>query len=127
MISTNMELKSFLKDGVKYYQLFAPCPTCVELGHYITPQKWVCQKCRGDMYVGNNAHLYCPKCENDFKMIFAHFECPCCRQDGLESIIKFDCRIPHSYHALAVTGVWIGNDLNLLWIKNFIEELMKQP
>ena len=33
-----MELKSFIKDGVKYYQLFAPCPTCVELGHYVTPK-----------------------------------------------------------------------------------------
>lgn len=124
MISTNMELKSFIKDGVKYYQLFAPCPTCVELGHYVTPQKWICEKCGGDIYVGDNAHLYCPECENDFKMVFAHFECPCCRQDGCENIIKFDRRIPHNYPSLGAICLYRGSPL---WIKTFLEELRKQP
>lgn len=122
-----MELKNFNKDGVEYYQLFTPCLTCAESGHYITPQEWVCEKCGGDMYVGNNAHLYCPQCENDFKMVFAHFECPDCRQDGCENIIKFDCRIPHSYTALAGALISMVDNAGLKFCVDFIEELRKQP
>ena len=125
MISTNMELKSFIKDGVKYYQLFAHCPTCVELGHYVTPQKWICEKCGGDIYVGDNAHLYCPECENDFKMVFAHLGCPHCLQYGYENVVKFDPGIPHSYQELAFIGVCMVH--SPMWIKNFVEELVKQP
>ena len=120
-----MELKSFIKDGVKYYQLFAPCPKCVELGHYVTPQKWICEKCGGDIYVGDNAHLYCPECENDFKMVFAHLGCPHCLQYGYENVVKFDPGIPHSYQELAFIGACMVH--SPMWIKNFVEELVKQP
>ena len=77
------------------------------------------------IYVGDNAHLYCPECENDFKMVFAHFGCPPCLQYGYENVVKFDPGIPHSYQELAFTGACMVH--SPMWIKNFVEELVKQP
>lgn len=121
----NMELKSFIKGGVEYYKLFAPCPKCCELGHHICPPRvWICGECGGDVYVGSNAHLFCLKCEKDFKLVFAHFECPDCRHNGFENIVNFDCRIPHSYPALAYVATY---NADLKWSLNLIKELNNQP
>ena len=59
-----MGLDSFEKDGVTYFELYVPCPVCLDSGNITFQSYWVHgnNNCGGQLYIGNNAHILCRKC-----------------------------------------------------------------
>ncbi len=81
-------IKNFTKDGVEYYSLYAECPNCVIEGHPAKPVFWKHDNCGGQMYVGDDAHVYCEKCKTKFPITNCQFECPDCTQYRREAVVK---------------------------------------
>ena len=120
-----MEIKNFIKEGIIYYQLYVSCPECMKNGSPCDPSFWVCGECGGDIYVGDNAHMYCSKCEKDFKAIYAHYICPCCSSGVLCNTVEFTSQ-PNISTSLSMAAT-LSSVAGLAWLNKFIEELMKQP
>ena len=69
-------MKSFSKDGVDYFQLIIPCPSCLEKGLPTQKTQWTHHKCGGDIYVGDNAFYYCEECGHTEPVILWGYSCP---------------------------------------------------
>lgn len=70
------KIDSFVKDGTHYFELYCQCPNCTENGKSVPPSFWYCESCGGEIYVGDNAHLLCSKCENEIPLTHAEFRYP---------------------------------------------------
>lgn len=120
-----MEIKHFIEDKVQYYQLYAACPECSENGKPCSVGSWVCGECGGDIYVGDNAHIYCSKCKKDFKVIYAHYMCPCCSSGVLCNTVEYTPQPNPSYLSVSMPGS-LSRITGLVWFNKYVEELMKQ-
>lgn len=118
-----MEIKHFIKEQVEYYQLYAGCPECLKNGTPYSADFWVCGEC-GDIYVGDNAHIYCSKCEKDFKAIYAHYMSPCCSSGVLYNTVEYSPQ-PNISASLSMAATQ-SSVAGLAWLNKFVKELMKQ-
>lgn len=73
-------IDSFVKDGTQYFELYCKCPNCIEVGRDVSPSFWYCESCGGEIYVGDNAHLYCKECGRERNIMHSAFKCPNCRK-----------------------------------------------
>ena len=108
-----MEIKHFVKEEVEYHQLYGECPECSKNADF-----WVCGECGGDIYLGDNAHIYCSKCKKDFKAIYAHYICPCCSSGVLCNTVVYTPR-PNSLSNIPLPAAGID------WLCKFVQELKK--
>lgn len=69
-------MNRFSKDGVEYFQLVIPCPSCLEKGLPTQTMAWTHAKCGGDMYVGENAFYYCKTCGHTAPVLLWAYSCP---------------------------------------------------
>lgn len=69
-------MNRFSKDGVEYFQLVIPCPSCLENGKPTQTMTWTHSECGGDMYVGENAFYYCKKCGHTAPVVLWAYSCP---------------------------------------------------
>lgn len=75
-------LKHFNLDGIEYFQLYIPCPVCLEKGWPTQPTYWLHgaiingTECGGEMYVGENAFYYCKKCGRTEPVLNYGYSCP---------------------------------------------------
>lgn len=76
--------KHFSKDGVEYFQLYIPCPSCIEEGKPTQRSYWTHANCGGELYVGDNAHLYCEKCGKSEIVFKCRYMCPNCSNEYYE-------------------------------------------
>ena len=120
-----MEIKHFINEDVEYYQLYAGCPECLKNGTPCSADFWVCGECGGDIYVGDNAHIYCSKCEKDFKAIYAHYICPFCSSGVLCNTVEYSPQ-PNISTSLSMAAT-PSSVAGLAWLNKFVKELMKQP
>lgn len=99
----NIAMKHFSKDEVEYFQLYIPCPSCIERGKPTQPSYWTHADCGGDLYVGNNAHLYCEKCGKSEIVSKCKFMCPCCSNKNYE--VRFGHYDSPTNWSLILSGV----------------------
>ena len=69
-------MKRFSKDGVEYFQLVIPCPSCLEKGEPTQTMSWTHNNCGGDIYAGENAFYYCEKCGETRPAVLWAYACP---------------------------------------------------
>lgn len=82
---------SFEKDGTKYFHLYVACPVCRERGVISPKSYWIHANddCNGNIFIGDNAHLYCEKCGAEEHISKCKFSSTCCDSDVKESTILF--------------------------------------
>lgn len=71
-----MAIEHFSQSGIEYFQLFIPCPSCIEKGKPTQPSYWTHSECGGDLYVGENAFYYCKKCGHTRPVMLWKYSCP---------------------------------------------------
>lgn len=115
-------IKNFTKDGVEYYSLYAACPNCVIAGHPAKPVFWKHDNCGGQMYVGDDAHVYCEKCKTKFPITNCQFECPDCTQYRREAVVKNKPNMNNVAGGIAILG---GISIaNLKWLNRLTSALI---
>lgn len=69
--------KTFDKDGNKYFLVEIPCPSCRDKGYTSETYVWKHgnNNCGGNMYLGDNAMLFCDKCESLKPLRRSSFKC----------------------------------------------------
>jgi len=53
-------MEKIVKGDVTYYRLFCPCPKHTAAGSHVPKHYWKNRQNLGDIYIGDNACLYCP-------------------------------------------------------------------
>ena len=114
-------IKNFIKDGVEYYILHTPCPICIEQGR---PYFWKHDNCGGQMYIGDDAYVFCEKCKSKFPIDKCLFECPECTQHKTEAIIKTNVIDSSPSLAIAIAGYVAGVDIDIKWLHRFTSALI---
>lgn len=72
-----MDIKSYEKDGISYYQLYISCPVCYERGKMLPQTYWSHgEDCGGDIYIGENALYRCSKCGFTSHVMNWKYKCP---------------------------------------------------
>lgn len=74
----------FSKEGVEYFLLYISCPSCIEGGKPTQASYWTHADCGGDLYVGDNAHIYCEKCGKSEIVSKCKFMYPYCSNEYYE-------------------------------------------
>ena len=117
-------IKNFTKDGVEYYSLYVACPNCIMEGRPAQPVFWIHDNCGGQMYIGDDAHVYCEKCKSKFPIPNCQFECPDDIQCGMESVIKTDVDSKIDCSIGLTVAAMICNSSSLRWLHRFTSALI---
>lgn len=83
-----MELNSFERNGVTYYELYVTCPSCLELGRNISRTYLIHHNnsCHGNIYIGDNGDLLCSICGARSNILNWKILCPNCNYDDSENL-----------------------------------------
>lgn len=109
-------------NGVEYYRLYCKCPVCVERGYDSEPVYWQHQECEGDMYIGDDATLFCERDATVIPVTQAEFLCPNHRaskgflvRHGYTTTPNFPIILDELVHSVGLE--WINR-----FVKNLIQE-----
>ena len=116
--------KSFIKDGVEYYQMLIGCPVCVMEGRPTKPSQWYHIEDGGEMYIGDNAYYYCIICKKTMPIIDWAYECSDCKKAGHEKAVKLD-NLKHVAETISVAGL-VTNIAGIEWLNRLTTSLIKQ-
>lgn len=114
-------IDSFVKDGTHYFKLYCKCPNCIEVGRDVPPSFWYCEDCGGEIYVGDNAHLYCKECGRESHIFHSAFKCPnCCKVED-EVVNLYDIsEWPHTQNQ--ITGLMVRR-AGIPWLVSLLKNL----
>lgn len=120
-----MELKRIQRDDAVYYHLYVKCPECLKQERQVNPDFWKHADCGGDIYIGDNAHFFCNKCNTTVPILNCSYECP------NHSVMKTDCLIrtcPSRRDHYDVHSIVIGQFVRyagIPWLRRLIESFEK--
>ena len=117
----NMELDRFEENGVRFIQLFAPCPTCCgEKGTSVSAHLWLHTACGGDLYIGDNGKIRCKKCGESQQINKWEYGCSHCNRlpEG-EMRIREDGTIMNLQDVLGISG-FVMTYVGLPWLQTFM-------
>ena len=117
------KINSFVKDDVMYYQLYMPCPNCMQDGRPTTPVYWHHEACGGNMYLGDNGMAYCEKCGETIPLVNCEFSCPECNPKS-----SMDCLVKRSElkciaKAMTVVGAVATTGAGLKWLNRTVNAI----
>lgn len=116
-----INFNSFEKDDAQYHQLYCQCPICVANGKTVPPSFWIHAGCGGDIYIGDNAHLYCSLCGKESHVTCSTYACPeHCNVD--EKLVDLDYRpyIP-DFHTPPL-GLLV-KVAGIVWLRKYLKNL----
>lgn len=83
-------MDEFYLSGIHYIRLISSCPVCFEVSEIHTPKTyWMHEECHGDIYIGDNATLYCKHCGKKVSIENAIFMCPGHNSTPNDNLIRF--------------------------------------
>lgn len=115
---TDIKIGSFEKNGVLYYQMYTRNPICVECGKETPPLFWKHNECGGDIYIGNNAHLYCEKCGALFH--HSHMKIHCKSDGCCDTVFVSETNDENYYDHLIGCAGYLIKHTGLPWLKELL-------
>ena len=116
------QIDRLIKDGTPYYELYCKCPNCVEVGKDVPPSLWHHEHCDGEIYVGENAHLYCRKCGRERHIMYSAFKCPdCCKVE--DEVVDLDDSLELPYTQNNIILGQVVDKVGIRWLINFLKNL----
>lgn len=106
-----------------YYELYMPCPVCLNNG-IATPQMYSIHKdCGGKLYVGDNAHIHCEDCHIDQHIKYwSGFNCEMNHSDGTEvTQLSLTTSICVDFHYIASIGGVLVNTAGVVWLQRYLK------
>ena len=83
-------MDEFYQNGIHYIRFISSCPVCLELSGINTPKSyWMHEECHGDIYIADNATLYCKHCDKKVSIENAVFLCPNHNSTPNDNLIRF--------------------------------------
>ncbi len=109
-------------NGVNYVRLYCRCPVCVERGYYPEPHYWQHNASGGDMYIGDNATLFCEMDGTVIPVTQAEFFCP--NHSASKGFL-----VRHGYTTTPYFSIILGelgHSVGLEWINRFVKNLIQE-
>lgn len=116
-------IKNFTQDGIEYYSLYVECPNCIVDGRPARQVFWTHDNCGGQMYIGDDAHVYCEKCKSKFPITNCQFECPDCTQYRREAVVKNEPNMDNVAGSITISGL-ISYYAGIKWLNRFTSALI---
>jgi len=83
-------MDEFYLNGKHYVRFISSCPICLEVYDIHTPKSyWMHEECHGDIYIGDDATLYCKHCGKKVSIENAVFLCPNHNSTPNDNLIRF--------------------------------------
>lgn len=105
--------------GVTYWRLYTKCPVCFNNARDVPSSFWYHKQCGGDIYIGNNAKLYCEKCGWSIHVAKAKFNCPIHCKCEEETVEPSTCL--HYEFGASNIGPSIICRAGIPWLKDFLK------
>lgn len=124
-----MDLDSFEKDGVTYFELYTSCPICLDRGNQEPRSYWShCNNnCNGHIYIGDNGTLLCPKCGVNSRILNWRILCPQCNHDDstVSTLEEVSDEGMQYIHAVAMSSAMVQKT-GIAWLQTFLSSFMKE-
>lgn len=110
-------------NGITYIPLYCSCHNCTKYNNTSLPSYWTHQTCGGQIFVGNNARLYCDKCNCETNLQSAVFSCETCDDRG--KIKWFVPReVNQSVISTIINGATINSSINVVnWLNGLFKNI----
>lgn len=116
-----MPLRTKVKNGVKYYEVFIECPVCLEQGRHTPRTYWVHHVCGDRIYLGSNAYYHCPTCDLESHVMKWKYKCPNHNTNADAEYLGID-RAATIAQVVATAGMY-ATEAGLAWLNEFIVNL----
>ena len=110
-------------NSVIYVRLYCRCPVCVERGYYPEPHYWQHNASGGDMYIGDNATLFCEMDGTVIPVTQAEFFCP--NHSASNGFFVKHGLTAHTDIFSIITGKLVQS-VGLEWTQKFLNNLLNQ-
>lgn len=116
-------MQSKVINGHTYYQLYISCPVCYQRGKMLPQTFWQHgEGCCGEIYIGDNAHYHCIKCDADSHVMEWKYSCPEHSTDCEEQYIGVDA---DTIAAVVSMAGQIVEEAGIPWLQTFLTNLEK--
>lgn len=118
-------LSKWEKDGFTYYELYISCPVCYSNGKKLPQSYWQHKDCGGQLYMGDNANLYCIKCQTEKNIAYWENGCTHTNDASLDGIVTLlDKPVLPLGNAISMSGQ-LTAAAGISWLQRFLENLGK--
>lgn len=115
-------MDKIVKGDVTYYRLYCRCPKCTAAGSHVPKHYWKNRQNLGDIYIGDNACLYCPLDATIVHITKWEFCCPEC-SNMEDYFVRRRLRNRIEVNNISVVAGELLEEAGLEWFGKFIMNL----
>jgi hypothetical protein len=124
-----MDLDSFEKNGVTYFELYAGCPVCLDQKIITSHTYWshFNNNCNGRVYIGDNGTLLCHKCGVNSHILNWKILCPNCGKGETvtPALLETECG-GMSFGSIAGMCGQMVQATGIAWLQTFLGSCKKE-
>ena len=114
-----MTLRSKTMGKNTFLELHSSCMYCWDKGVMTAISSWTHKNCGGLIYIGDNAHYLCDKCDLQKPVSYGNFHCP--NHDSTSEIPQMSFDLVVNYYSFPKSMML--NQTSVDWLNKFLKNL----